>query len=975
MQKQLRTLRQELLAARAVVQASGAALPPPSNDEIPGASATLAALRRTEELLREALERNLHMEQARDLAEKMAGNVQATVDRLEQSLLHERMVRKMKESYISRHLKKAADKGRAESKTVEEDLRLEIETLRKEMSQVPVEAIKWRAAAENAQAQLDALLDEKEGLGMWVDDREKTFATALEERLRATMVEKAELEARVFGGTAGGEGEPGKGQKRLSDGGMNRLREAEMSTVRLEDELTAATRQAEDCEAELAEVRARAAQAVSAQSQIQVQLTHAERRLEALEGENKVLKADRDFNMALLQERIEDTQSQAQAAKQDVEAQLAAACKDNAILLQRLKKTAEEAENLGALHEAAEKQVQTLRDEIEADLRPRLLRLEAELEEREKDLADSQERVALKTAEMEAAATQAQQAATAAAAMHGEELQGLRVALDEEIGRAQALRAEKDEGALQLANLQEEHDTLTQLLEFTRGQNAEMEQGMGTIQARLEALEKEKARTEGDLEDARAHVLELECRLDKAGGDAAEERRTLRALEGVHHALAQERDQLAEVAESLREEVKCAKAAHEQAKKEAARTAQVLTDLGEQVGRLRADLAEAQAKEQAARSEAEGLGQEREDLLQRAHEAEDSQAEMGEEMMAYLDEITMLKTRLQEGERVHADRTRELEAAWKAAEKESGARAARVAVLANEVQRMQERLDQQQAADYDAKAMMQAELTRQLQEAEWKHTKAMADLQQELAEAAARGAEAARFKAALGSSQSQVEALRESLVESKAALEAASVKGNAAEERSRSLAHQLGEALARESDAGNWREEKARWELEMARAREMEKEAYERCETAEQEKASLGKSVEALEAEVEELKSVNVRLVGHANSRQKIQLHSKLKEELTELSRKYKMLEEENYSLKVMMGPTEGGNGDTKGGSLSLRRKGKSTPAAPVDAAEPAALSNVTNTSGRRPTRRTVTKKKGMGLEALAAEGPEATET
>jgi len=185
----------------------------------------------------------------------------------------------------------------------------------------------------------------------------------------------------------------------------------------------------------------------------------------------------------------------------------------------------------------------------------------------------------------------------------------------------------------------------------------------------------------------------------------------------------------------------------------------------------------------------------------------------------------------------------------------------------------------------------------------------------------------------------------------------------------------LGEALARESDAGNWREEKARWELEMARAREMEKEAYERCETAEQEKASLGKSVEALEAEVEELKSVNVRLVGHANSRQKIQLHSKLKEELTELSRKYKMLEEENYSLKVMMGPTEGGNGDTKGGSLSLRRKGKSTPAAPVDAAEPAALSNVTNTSGRRPTRRTVTKKKGMGLEALAAEGPEATET
>jgi hypothetical protein len=34
-----------------------------------------------------------------------------------------------------------------------------------------------------------------------------------------------------------------------------------------------------------------------------VKLTLAERRVEALEGENRVLKADRDFNMAMLEER------------------------------------------------------------------------------------------------------------------------------------------------------------------------------------------------------------------------------------------------------------------------------------------------------------------------------------------------------------------------------------------------------------------------------------------------------------------------------------------------------------------------------------------------------------------------------------------------------------------------------------------------------------------------------------------------
>lgn len=122
----------------------------------------------------------------------------------------------------------------------------------------------------------------------------------------------------------------------------------------------AAKRAAEEAEAQLAEARAAAAGAVSAQSQLQVKLTLAERRVEALEGEKRVLQADRDFTMVMLEERQESQAALSQAsqavqsAKQDVEQQLAAACKDNAVLLQRLKETAGEADEMAARRAAVE---------------------------------------------------------------------------------------------------------------------------------------------------------------------------------------------------------------------------------------------------------------------------------------------------------------------------------------------------------------------------------------------------------------------------------------------------------------------------------------------------------------------------------------------------------------------------------------------------------------------------------------------
>lgn len=64
---------------------------------------------------------------------------------------------------------------------------------------------------------------------MWVEAREQTFATRLEEQLKAALADKAALEERFLGeGAGGGEGGGGgKHSRRLSDGGMTRLREAE----------------------------------------------------------------------------------------------------------------------------------------------------------------------------------------------------------------------------------------------------------------------------------------------------------------------------------------------------------------------------------------------------------------------------------------------------------------------------------------------------------------------------------------------------------------------------------------------------------------------------------------------------------------------------------------------------------------------------------------------------------------------------
>lgn len=68
---------------------------------------------------------------------------------------------------IARLQKKGPAAGSAPS-SAEAELRAEVDALRKEAEQVPLEVVKWRAAAENAQAQLDALVDEK-GLGACVE--------------------------------------------------------------------------------------------------------------------------------------------------------------------------------------------------------------------------------------------------------------------------------------------------------------------------------------------------------------------------------------------------------------------------------------------------------------------------------------------------------------------------------------------------------------------------------------------------------------------------------------------------------------------------------------------------------------------------------------------------------------------------------------------------------------------------------------
>jgi hypothetical protein len=116
LQRQLKQLRQELLAARAFIGANNGGSVPKSLQALPSSSSFPSGeqegeqkgrvgvgaveVRRVEGLLRDALERCLRLEEARAVAEAMAGNVQETVTRLEGALMNEKMARKMKESQV-----------------------------------------------------------------------------------------------------------------------------------------------------------------------------------------------------------------------------------------------------------------------------------------------------------------------------------------------------------------------------------------------------------------------------------------------------------------------------------------------------------------------------------------------------------------------------------------------------------------------------------------------------------------------------------------------------------------------------------------------------------------------------------------------------------------------------------------------------------------------------------------------------------
>ena len=103
---------------------------------------------------------SVRMEKARELAEQRAQQMQQTVERMEQALLSEKMVRKLKESCIQRMTQRgrkgtaasaptagaaaASEETATEAPTPNnaEELRQEIEVLRRELDQVPLESVK-----------------------------------------------------------------------------------------------------------------------------------------------------------------------------------------------------------------------------------------------------------------------------------------------------------------------------------------------------------------------------------------------------------------------------------------------------------------------------------------------------------------------------------------------------------------------------------------------------------------------------------------------------------------------------------------------------------------------------------------------------------------------------------------------------------------------------------------------------------------
>lgn len=135
-----------------------------------------------------------------------------------------------------------------------------------------------------------------------------------------------------------------------------------------------------------------------------------------------------------------------------------------------------------------------------------------------------------------------------------EQVSRLKASLDETRGRVQSMRAEKEEAAFQLANLQEvrpatplshppcpppkprfvtyveahsfphplstlskitqDHDTLTELLNFTTGKSKELEAALAEAQASIQSLQADGEHKDAALQHLRSQVRQATICLD-----------------------------------------------------------------------------------------------------------------------------------------------------------------------------------------------------------------------------------------------------------------------------------------------------------------------------------------------------------------------------------------------------------------------------------------------------------------------------
>jgi len=543
LKNELREIRKNALLSTRPSEAVQSAVhkPEPEQDQ------TNENVRQVEWLLQETLTKCRTLESSTEAAVRKSLAFQEMSTRMEQALMAAKMMIKIKEERIIRLLHALKHQGNVELSEEMGALRNEIEVLQRE-ARLPVEAVKWKLACEEAEARVNEMLGLKECVNgeetkfqsqtlnfLWSEQRELMFNSELEEKvieltnqihnlqdtiallksspdaLKAAMADKQSTEA----------------LQAENQRARDELKDAQNSIAELENKGLIAQRKFEDLHRREEDVKLKC-------YRLEKQLDDSRKLVKELEqAQDEAAEAfQRQISDLIAQKEAEGASAdQAQTSLAALKQQLTAARKDNTVLLQRLRALATEADT-------KDEQLMQLNQELETSQQncTKSQNKVDDLSQRLKDTTLAFEAGSLKISQLteEMATTRSSlQSEKSRADSLVEEMKAkasaAEVALESLEARLAKTLVEKESALFANTNLQDDYDTMYEAFQYLEVKSSELETSLSKKEQDLKLVTQEKITFE-------ERAIALREQLGQALGEQAVINSALEAQ------LAQERD-------------------------------------------------------------------------------------------------------------------------------------------------------------------------------------------------------------------------------------------------------------------------------------------------------------------------------------------------------------------------------------------------------------------------------------------------